>query len=104
MNKKWVPNKAEILLGKKIEKMRLRRGMSPLQLGREINQKEQQIKKYENGEFVPLPVLEEIASVLDVPIQKKLIRRISFLRKLEMETKIEQEDLVDLYNEVMSEE
>ena len=104
MNKKWIPNKAEILLGKKIEQMRQRKGMTCLQLGRKINKKEQEVRKYENGEFVPLPVLEEIASALDVPIQKKLIRRISFLRKLEMETKIEQEDLVDLYNEVMSEE
>lgn len=92
---------AQIVLGKRIERLRLRCGLSRMQLGRAINQKEQQIGKYEAGAFVPLPMLEKIAEVLGDPIQKRLIRKISFFRKLEQETKTEQSELLELYQEIL---
>jgi transcriptional regulator with XRE-family HTH domain len=101
MARKKQPNKAERILGKKIERLRLMKQVSRMQLGRKINETEQQIAKYESGEFIPLTVLEAIAEALGEPIQKKYIRRISFLRKLEIETQIEQEELSDLYQEIL---
>ena len=72
-----------------------------MQLGRKINQTEQQIVKYESGSvLVPLPIVEKIANALDEPITKKIIRKISTLRKLEVEKKTEMADeLIDLYNQ-----
>ncbi len=96
-------NLAEITLGKNLARLRQSQDITRLQLGRMVNKKEQEIEKYEKGEFVPLPVLEDIAKALGEPIPKKIIRRISFLRKLEMETGIEQEELADLYNEALPE-
>lgn len=104
MARKKQPNNAERMLGKKIERLRLVKQMSRMQLGRKINETEQQIAKYETGEFVPLTVLEAIASALGEPIQKKYIRRISFLRKLEIETQVEQEELAGLYSEILPED
>lgn len=95
---------AEIVLGKAIERTRLMQQMSQLALGRKTNQKQQQIAKYEAGEFVPLPVLEAIGEALSCPIPKRVIRRISFLRKLEIETEIEQEELIPLYETLFSED
>ncbi len=103
MAKKRMPNKAELLLGKNIKRLRIASGMTRLQLGRKINKKEQEIAKYESGEFVPLSAIEDIGEAFDITVQKRLIRRISSLRKLEIKTKIEQEGLLDLYNEAFPE-
>lgn len=101
MARKKTANKAEILLGKNIERLRLAKKMSRMQLARKINETEQQVAKFETGGFVPLSTLETIAEALGEPIPKRLIRRISFVRKLEMETKIEQEELIGLYEEAL---
>lgn len=90
---------AEILLGQLIAQARTRKGMTKRDLARLIREKEQQITKYESGGFVPLPQIEAIAEALGEPVQKKIIRRISFLRKLEKETGTEQEELSSLYRE-----
>ncbi|MBY0355862.1 MAG: helix-turn-helix domain-containing protein, partial [Rickettsiales bacterium] len=86
-----------LLLGEVLLKERLVRGFTRLEIGRKINKKEQQIAKYEAGEMIPLPVLEAFAEALGSPIQKRIIRRISFARKLELETKQEQHELHGLY-------
>lgn len=88
---------AELVLGQCIELARRRAGLNRKQLGQLINENEQQITKYETGGFVPLTKIEDIAIALDSPIQKKYIRRVSFLRKLEMETGTEQTELCELY-------
>lgn len=94
---------AEALLGRCIEQARTVRGLSRRDLGKRINETEQQIAKYENGGFVPLPIIEAIGDALDAPVQKKLIRRISFLRKLEKEADREQqEELSALYREIFA--
>lgn len=98
--------KSNKILGENIERLRLIQNMSTMQLGRKVNKNQQQIMRYERGcEFVSLPVLENIASALGEPIAKKIIRKISVLRKLEAERKTEMEDeLIDLYNEAFPED
>ena len=104
MARKKQPYKAEIILGKTVEALRISKQVTRSQLGRKINKLEQQVAKYEKGEFIPLPVLEAIYEALGEPIPKRIIRRISFLRKLEMETDVEQEELCALYNELNEED
>ena len=72
-----------------------------MDLGKKINKTKQQIEKYEKGDFVPLPIIEKIAVALDAPIKKKIIRKISNLRKIEIETQQTQEELIDWYNEIL---
>lgn len=98
--------KSNIILGKNIERVRIVKNMTQKQLGRKINQVEQQIAKYENGiDLIALPMLEKIASALDEPIAKKIIRKICFTRKLEVEKKIDLTDeLIDLYNQALPED
>lgn len=72
--------------------------MTPLQLGKAINMKMQHIDGYEKGGFVPLPIIEKLATAFGNPVEKKIIRRISFLRKLEQEGKGEQPELQDWYD------
>jgi transcriptional regulator with XRE-family HTH domain len=98
------PTKAEILLGKEIEKLRRKKDLTRMQLGKIINQKEQQVAKYEAGAaLVPMSMLELIADSLDAPIQKRVIRRISLLRKIEIDTEVEQEELVEIYSTLFDE-
>lgn len=94
---------AERVLGEVLMKERMVRGLSRLDVGKKINKKEQEIAKFEAGEFIPLPVLEAYAEALGEPIQKKFIRRISFLRKLEIEKKEEQHELVEIYRALFEE-
>lgn len=95
--------KSNVVLGRNIERLRLLKEMSRMQVGRKVNQKEQQIVRYERGgALVPLPVLERIAEALGEPIAKKIIRRISSVRKLEVEKNTKMDDeLIDLYNEAV---
>lgn len=88
---------AEIVLGQHLEKMRRAHGMTRQELARRINVTDQQLGKYEDGAFVPLPVLEAIGEALDAPAPKKLIRRISNLRKLEIEKGLEKPELSEFY-------
>ncbi len=92
---------AEKFLGKRIEQIRLARGITRMQLGRTVNVPEQQIEKYERGALVPLPMLEAIGEALDEPIPKRIIRRISFSRKLEFEQQVDQPDLIGYYDEAL---
>lgn len=91
---------ASKILGSNIRKRRLDLGMSPLDLGRKVNETLQQITRYEEGNFIALAKLENIIQALELPIPKKIIRRISTLRKLELELGVEQEELADIYNEI----
>lgn len=93
--------KSDLVLGKSIEKLRMLKDVSRRQLGRIINKNEQKIQKYETGQdFVPLPIMEKIAIALDQPVNKKIIRRISFIRKTEFEENVQLDDeLILLYEE-----
>jgi transcriptional regulator with XRE-family HTH domain len=95
--------KSNIALGKNIERLRLIKNMSPMQLGRKINQTKQQILRYECGTtLVRLSMLESIACALDEPIPKKIIRKMSIVRKLEVENDTEMADeLIALYNQAL---
>lgn len=88
------------LLGRKLEQYRKEKGLTSYALARAINVKEQQILKYEKGALVPLRILEQLADELHEGVQKKIIRRISFLRKLEDETGEEQQELATFYTEI----
>ncbi len=93
------PNKAELFLSERIKSTREACGLTHYALGREINAKTQQIDSYERGGFVPLPIIEKLGHAFGNPVGKKIIRRISFLRKLEIEKGEEQPDLIDWYDE-----
>lgn len=95
---------ASKLLGSRIKALRLHLGMTPLDLGRKVNQPLQQIVKFEEGHFIALAMLEELGLALGAPIAKKIIRRISFLRKLELELGEEQSDLAEIYGELFAPE
>lgn len=105
MARKKIVSKSQIILGRNIERLRLKKEITRMQLGRKINKTLQQIERYERGDFVPLPIMESIGLALGEPVQKKIIRRISFLRKLETEEAIDQEEeLIELYNEAFPED
>jgi transcriptional regulator with XRE-family HTH domain len=93
--------KAQLLLGKRIERLRLLQGITHRQIGRAVKKKDQDVAQYEKGAFVPLAILETIAKLLGAPIRKKIIRRISYLRKVEWETRKEQEELGEIYVELL---
>lgn len=97
---------SNIVLGKNIERLRKAKDLSRMQLGRKVNQNEQQIAKYENGStLIPLPIIKKIACALDDQIPKKIIRKISSFRKLEIKQKTEMnEELIDLYNQAFPED
>jgi transcriptional regulator with XRE-family HTH domain len=101
MSNKRSIKKSDLALGRNIEKLRLLKNLSRRELGRKINKNEQQILKYETGhDFVPLPIIEKIAVALDQPVNKKIIRRISFVRKTESEENVQLDDeLINLYDE-----
>ena len=91
-------------LGQNIKRMRISKDMSRKEIAKIIKKSEQQIAKYESGEFVPLPVMEDLAKAMGEQIPKKIIRRISFIRKseAELETQMD-EELSELYNEAFPE-
>lgn len=97
MVEKRKPFAAELVLAKRIEAARTEAGISRREMARILREPEQQIVKYESGGFVPLPKIEAIGEALGEPVTKRTIRRISNLRKLEMEKGIEQHELSDLY-------
>lgn len=100
MQEKTRPFTAELVLGQRIEAARKACGLSRRELARIIRETEQQIAKYEAGAFVPLPKIEAIGEAVGDRVEKRTIRRISNLRKLEMEKGAEQHELCDLYAEL----
>ena len=96
-------NAAQIILGRGLERVRLSKNITRKQLGRIVNVPEQQIVRYESGDFIPLPMLERLMETMGEPIQKKFIRKISALRHLEIKTGNEQTELSDLYLEIFAE-
>ena len=95
---KRTPFEHEIVLGKNIWRLRDSLGLGPRDIGKKLRITEKQYLHLEMGALVPLPSLEIIGKALGHPVQKKYIRKISFLRKLEMETNVEQTELVEIYN------
>lgn len=98
---KRTPFEHEIVLGKNIWRLRDNLGLGPRDIGKQLKMTEKQYLQMEMGALVPLPKLEIIGKLLGHPVQKRDIRRISFLRKLEKETGIEQVDLIDIYNGIL---
>lgn len=98
--------KSDIILGKNIERLRISKDLSRKDLSGTLKLTLQQIQKYECGrDLVPLPMLEKIAIALGEPIVKKIIRRISVVRKLEVERNTQMVDeLIDLYNQAIPNE
>jgi transcriptional regulator with XRE-family HTH domain len=94
---------SNMFLGKAIERLRILRNMSYMDLGRKINQTKQQIIRYERGEvIIPVNILEQIAYELEQPIAKRIIRKIVIARKIEREEEIELTDeLIALYGQVL---
>jgi len=92
---------ADIVLGEQIEKRRLAREVTRKQLGKVIKVTLQQIEKYEKGiDRVPMARLEIIGEFLDARVQKRIVRRISNLRKLESETGEIKDELVEIYSTI----
>jgi transcriptional regulator with XRE-family HTH domain len=105
MAKRRAASPAEAVLGELIKKLRLKQGLSCLQLGRKVNVFAQQIEKYEKGDFIPIPMLEKLGIALGGRVDKKIIRKISRLRTCEAEDHTdEQETLTELYQEAFDEE
>jgi transcriptional regulator with XRE-family HTH domain len=103
MAKKTNYNTAQILLGQKIEVYRKAMGMTRSQLGKIINETEQQIGRFEEGAFVPIPKLDRIGKAFNQRIDKQLIRKISKFRDLEQHEKTEYPELCELYEEAFPE-
>jgi transcriptional regulator with XRE-family HTH domain len=101
---KKTPTKADKLLGKKIEELRKKREVTLPQLGRKVGEPYQQIERYEKGQRLPVDKLQEIVEALDFFIPKKLIRKMVFARKLEKETGIEQDELLEIYTEAFEDD
>lgn len=105
MARKRPSSKSDVVLGKKMEARRLQLGMTRPQLAKKINETFQQIERYEQGyDRIPMSMLEDIALALLSPVPKKLIRRIVFVRKLEIEQETELEELIELYQSVFDED
>ena len=102
MKRTRTPTVAEEVLGRELARLRRIKGVNARDLAKKIRETEQQIKRYEAGTFVPLPVLEALTDAMGEPIQKRDIRRISNLRKLEMEGHDVMDELCDLYREVFA--
>lgn len=93
---------AERVLSEHILETRQKCQITRRDLAQQIGEKEQAITKYETGGFVPLPSIEALGEAFGAPVEKKLIRRISFLRKLEKEKGEEQLELISLYRSLFS--
>jgi transcriptional regulator with XRE-family HTH domain len=89
----------QILLGELIMKLREANNLTRKEFSRKIRVTDQQLTKYEAGEFVPMAMLETIAKTLDAEIPKRIIRRISAAREREKDGSDEIETLEELYRE-----
>ncbi len=97
-----IGKKAEIALGKAIAELRMAKGMKHMELGKIINATQRQMVLYEKGDFIPLARLEQIGEALGAPIDKRTIRRISILRKMEKDNKEQQDELETLYQQMFA--
>ncbi len=99
------PSPSSIWLGKRIERIRTFKNIPIKQVSKLLKETEQQIIKMERGAFISLPKLQLMAELFDMPIQKRIIRKISALRKLEQENKTSYDDeLQALYEEALSDD
>lgn len=98
MKKKLVTDDASIFLGKAIARARQAKGLTRIQLGKMVNEKEQDLHKYERGVFMPLPLIERIGEALDAVVEKKIIRRISNIRKRDGRGAADQSELISYYD------
>ena len=103
MYKKIEASKAQFLLGKKIESYRKYQGLGRAQLGKIVNETEQQIGRFEAGSFVPIATLDRIAKALDNRIEKRTLRRIQKYRDIELHEKADQPELLGFYEEAFPE-
>jgi len=101
---KYTPSEAELILGERIQRLRIERELSCMDLARKIKRRESDIIKYEKGEIVPLSILEKIAEELSTPIRKKVIRRLGNLRNKYELTEEENQELIDIYNEILEDD
>lgn len=99
MYKKINASAAQILLGQKIEQYRKNLGLTRMQLGKIINETEQQVARFEAGAFVPIALLERIGKALENRIEKRIIRRIAKWRDIELHEKVDMPELIDLYEQ-----
>jgi transcriptional regulator with XRE-family HTH domain len=104
MKHNFPPSAADKWLGKRIEQARIKAALTQLQLGRKVNVFVQQIDKYEKGARIPIALLQEILEAVNYDIPKKLLRKISNSRKLEIETKTIRDDLLEFYKEIFIQE
>lgn len=101
MKKKRPATDAQIRLGELLHKLREHKNVSRKELGKMVKVTEQQIAKYEAGAFVPMAMLENLSTSLGEQIPKKLIRRISALRKIELQEEEEIAELIEVYEEAL---
>lgn len=95
--------KTDAFLGQKIQALRQAKEKTLKDVAYEVNVTRQQVEKMEAGiAFVALPMMEQIAEALGEPIPKRIIRRISNLRKIGVETEEQEEELMALYAEAFS--
>lgn len=88
---------AQQLLGSELKRVREEQEMPCKKLARIVNVTDTQIRKFEAGAFVPMAMLEALAEALGEPIPKRIIRRISNLRKMEIEDHEPQDELKQIY-------
>lgn len=97
--------KSDIFLGRQFSEKRRMSDLTRIQLAKKINVVESQITKYETGAFISLPRIELLANALGEPVIKKVIRKISFVRKTEKEKKVNLDDeLIELYSQIFEDD
>lgn len=85
---KWKPEELKLQLGKIFQLYRLRKGISQLQLGNEVNLSGNHIGRIERGETNPtIEIIIDLCSFLQIDI-------------LELFTKLKQENLIKIDNEI----
>ena len=98
VTRKHTLKQSNVFLGKKIEELRLLRGMTRLELGKKLKVTIQQMDKYEAGiDTIPLSLLEKIEEACNIYLPKKYMRKIGVLRQSEDEAESEQE-LLQIYD------
>ena len=94
---------SQYILGEAIAEQRRRVGLNLKTLGKLVRTTEQQVAKYEAGDFVPLATLEALGKALHAPIRKRIIRQISALREQEKMRNESLNALADLYQSLFTE-
>lgn len=101
VSKNKVNTAAQKVLGERLMQLRLHQDIPRKQLAKIVKITDQQLAKYESGDFVPISMLELLTKTLGEPIPKKIIRRISALREREIASGEEQVELNALYCEAV---